>query len=198
MWISDYGQRNKEELQNICMVSMNSSLDEVKNLVRDSIGKLYTKDKEAFKRNKQRGVSERSIVFRFAHYLQNTIDDDNENIFVDCDWNSSFVDDRGKPISGTKRFIDIIVHKRDSNQNHNLICFEIKKWNNYNSKEFAKDKKNLEVLTDNNYQYQYNYGFHITIHRDRRKSKWTIYENGNPITSERERTIFENEPVSNS
>jgi hypothetical protein len=183
------------------MVSRQSSLDEIKKLVKKTISELYDKDQFLFERNKGKGVCERSIVFRFAHYLQLKI----PNYFVDCDFNSSFEGYRdlagnvlgrereGKPIENpdgtiTKRFVDIIVHKRDFNTDNDFICFEIKKWNNSNSKEIRKDRNNLRVMTS---QYGYIYGFHISFHRKREKTKWILFQAGSVI--EPESRVFENE-----
>jgi len=183
------------------MISRGSSLDGIKALVKRCLNNLYTTDGFILTRNKGKGVCERSIVFRFAHYLQNRI----PNYFVDCDFNSSFQDvidpqgnilaqeRQGKPIPSedgtvTKRFVDIIVHKRDYNTRNDLICFEIKKWNNTNKNDINKDRNNLRVLTS---QYGYIYGFHISIHKQKAKTKWTIFRNGNPI--EEKVLVFANE-----
>ena len=183
------------------MISRDSSLDEIKELVKACLNDLYTTDGFILTRNKGKGVCERSIVFRLAYYLQNRI----PNYFVDCDFNSSFqgVSDpqgnilrqerQGKPIPNedgtvTKRFVDIIVHERDYNTRNDLICFEIKKWNNTNKNDISKDRNNLRVLTS---QYRYIYGFHISIHKRKAKTKWTIFQNGNPI--EQEVLVFPNE-----
>lgn len=173
------------------MLSRDSSLREVKALVRKCLNDFYRNDGAILERNAGRGVSERSIVFRFSHYLQKRI----PNYFVDCDFNASFeghfdsegvaitADRPGKPIlnedgTETKRFVDIIVHKRDDNPQNNLICFEIKKWNNRNSQDFKKDEGNLRDLTS---RYGYVYGFHLTIHKAKAKSRWTIFNDGNVI-----------------
>lgn len=183
------------------MVSRNSNLNEIKRLVAECINQIYLEDEFLFARNNGEGVCERAIVFRFAHYLQNKI----PNYFVDCDFNSSFEgyidlegniigqERRGKPIENesgtiTKRFIDIIVHKRDYKTRNDFVCFEIKKWNNGSTKDKRKDKNNLRVLTS---KYGYLYGFHITFHRDREKTKWEIFKNGSPI--EQESRVFQNE-----
>lgn len=166
-------------------------MDEFKKVVRSCLAKLYARDQNTLDRNELRGVSERTIVFRFAHYLQNQIKD----YFVDCDFNASFEATRnsagelvitsrhGKPIrnedgSVTKRFVDVIVHKRENNLENDLICFEIKKWNNKKLEDFKKDRNNLRVMTTT---YGYVYGFHITIHRLKAKSKWTIFQDGGEI-----------------
>ena len=170
-------------------------------MVRKTVTELYDKDQFLFKRNKGKGVCERSIVFRFAHYLQLKI----PNYFVDCDFNSSFEghinlegqivgrERHGKLIenpdgTATKRFVDIIVHKRDYGTQNDFICFEIKKWNNLNLKEIRKDRNNLCEMTS---KYEYIYGFHITFHRERQKTKWTIFISGEVV--EQESMVFENE-----
>ncbi len=174
-------------------LSRNSSRDSFEDLVRECLNRLYEVDGPIFERNEGEGVSERSIVFRFAHYLQD--DPRLSGFFVDCDFNSSFKgyegpngkfvyqDVHGKPLideSGREklRFVDIIVHKRENSPQNDLICFEIKKWNNTHKKDFAKDHYNLIDLTR---RYGYVCGFQITLHRNRWKSYWTIYEGGRVV-----------------
>jgi hypothetical protein len=181
------------------MVSRESSLGEMKELVKACLRQLYNEDAAILTRNKGAGVCERSIVFRFAHYLQNRI----SGYFVDCDFNSHFEfdadsqghiisrEERGKPIrnvngSVTPRFVDIIVHKRDRDPQSDLICFEIKKWNNTNQEKIEKDRNNLHVLTS---EYGYVYGFHMSIHKEKTKTKWTIFADGAPI--EQDVAVFE-------
>jgi hypothetical protein len=170
------------------MLSRESTLPQFQRVIRKCLVSLYDNDQDILDRNELRGVSERTIVFRFAHYMQNKI----RNYYVDCDFNASFeafynsdgeliIQQRnGKPISNpdgsvTKRFVDIIIHKRESNLENDLICIEIKKWNNHNSIDIKKDRNNLRIMTT---KYGYVYGFHITISRMKSESKWTIYEDG--------------------
>ncbi len=187
------------------MLSRESSLEEIKNVIKACLTQLYIEDPELFNRNERKGVSERCIVFRFAHYLQNKI----TNFYVDCDFNSSFrrhfengshhwQPHSGKSIDNpdgttTDRFVDIIVHKRSqlspNETNHSdFICFEIKKWNNYDKKQINKDKNNLRVLTS---QYGYVYGFCISIHRIKNKTKWIIYQDGEIINEDE--VVFKDE-----
>ena len=161
------------------------------NLVRTTLITLYRKDSFIFERNNGDGVCERSIVFRFAYWLQRQIDD----YFVDCDFNSSFEGYRdeqsnligrerhGKPIENndgtvTKRFVDIIVHKRDYNSDNDFIVFECKKWNNNRRREREKDFNNLRVMTT---RYGYKYGFHIIFGQTLESTKWTVFQNGDII-----------------
>jgi len=159
-------------------------LKEIRRKVDKALKRLYDKDQCLFERNPPRGLSERCIVFRFAHYLQHEFAD----YYVDCDFNSSFfekVQPSGKPIPNqdgtiTKRFVDIIIHKRDcgsgSGYINNFVCFEIKKWNNKKIKGIEKDKNNLRVLTT---QYGYKYGFHIVLGKSKNKTTIEVFgQNG--------------------
>jgi hypothetical protein len=157
------------------MVTRDSPLDEIKDFVRGCLSEMYDQDDPILERNSGRGVSERAIVFRFAHYLQLGLPD----YFVDCDYNSSFEgyvtpDGRffytykhGKPIEDengkiVNRFVDVIVHTRIPSPENDFICFEVKKWNNTKRKDFAKDERNLKILSS---KYGYIYGFHLIIHK---------------------------------
>jgi hypothetical protein len=168
-------------------------LEEVRNMINECLNRLYKKDSELFKKNGGRGISERGIVFRFAHYLQQEIDKKYPGYFVDCDYNSSvYFDENGNKIkkSGkrilvpnipgaeTKRFIDIIVHKRTANASENIICFEIKKWNNSNRKAREKDINNLKQLTST---YNYKYGFYLIFEKSRNNIKCAVFEEGKEI-----------------
>lgn len=154
-------------------------LVEIKDKIKKCLEKLYEKDAELFNRNDGKGLCERCLVFRFALYLQEAF----RNYFVDCDFNSAQIN--GQPVSGkpitnsdgtaTKRFVDIIVHKRTFNHNNDFICFEIKKWNNHNSKASKKDKNNLNVLTS---EYGYRYGFYLILGKNIEETKWAVFQNG--------------------
>lgn len=148
---------------------------------------LYYQEQDLFKNN----LCERCLIFRFGFHLQNLFDrqephNGDDRYFVDCDYNSSFYYDGkrkmwikrgGKPIADqktgkiTKRFIDIIVHKRDFGSGKDLICFEFKKWNNCTDEGVKKDINNLEVLTT---QYGYSFGFHLIFGLEKEETKLTI------------------------
>ena len=158
--------------------------------IKPAFDKLYKNDLELFDNN----LCERCIVFRFAYHLQNKFN----NYFVDCDYNSSTYFDKesrkwkrkkGKPIPDSeqnkakikKRFIDIIVHKRDSYKS-NLICFEIKKWNNCSKKDsIRKDENNLKVLT---LQYGYKYGFHLIFGKNKKETLISIFKDGKKFVNQ--------------
>ena len=148
--------------------------------IKKSLDELYNNDIDLFANN----LCERCLVFRFAHYLQN---DFGREYFVDCDYNSScyydeqlkrWVRRNGKPIPNQKngkikkRFIDVIIHKRGFD-NSDLICFEIKKWNNCTRKGIKKDENNLKVLTT---YYGYSFGFHIILGKVKNKIKVKVFK----------------------
>lgn len=172
-------------------------LDELKGIIIVCITRLYENDKILFQRNRGNGVCERSLVFRFAHYLQNELSATNRfsNLFVDCDFNSSYEltsdsnwrESDGKPIpnldgSSTRRFIDVIIHKRDNHREHNIICFEIKKWNNNRRKEKEKDINNLIKMTTD---YGYSFGFRLILGKRKEQTNWTIFREGYDIANQR-------------
>jgi hypothetical protein len=158
-----------------------SDYKQLKHKVINALDKLYTKDNCLFTRNDSEGLAERCIVFRLAYYLQHEYEHEHE-YFVDCDFNSSCLGDKqisGKPISNsdgstTKRFIDIILHKRDfrKNANTDFACFEIKKWNNQKKDAIEKDRNNLQMLTR---EYGYKYGFHIILAKKIEKVKVEVF-----------------------
>ena len=150
-----------------------SEWKEIRRIIDSCLDTLYSNDARLFDRNKGRGICERALVFRFAHHLQNELEKNKLDYFVDCDFNSSeYLDNigrkkskHGKPIHNQKgveikRFIDIIVHKRNADSEGNFVCFEIKKWNNKTTEGLKKDQNNLQVLTS---RYGYQYGFHIIL-----------------------------------
>jgi hypothetical protein len=159
------------------------SLDQIKRKVGKCLRKLYDLDKILFERNGGRGVCERCMVFRFAMYLQEAF----PGFSVDCDFNSAA--HGGQPVSGkpianrdgttTKRFVDIIVHRRATDGHSDFICFEVKKWNNNCRRDSVKDQSNLRGLTS---EYRYRYGFHLILGKSRSKTRWTIFEHGEVLT----------------
>jgi hypothetical protein len=171
------------------------TLEGIKEKVRQCLRTLYDRDAMLFERNSGRGVCERCLVFRFAMYLQEVFPE----FFVDCDYNSAVEngrDLRGKPITNrdgttTKRFVDIIVHKRRTVGQSDFICFEIKKWNNNCQQDSMKDRNNLRVLTS---EYRYQYGFHLVLGRTLQTAKWTIFQHGQIF--EEQRVVFSRGPFS--
>ncbi len=171
-------------------------LEEIKKQVKRCLHTLYDVDYNLF----ERGACERCLAFRLAHHLQNVF----ISYYVDCDFNSSFsgyLNEQGNLIvqrhSGksirnedgteTKRFIDIIIHKREYNTSSDFLCFEIKKWNN--KKDINKDHNNLKRLTTD---FGYHYGFHVILGKTLNRTRWTIFRHGGIIVNSA--LIFEDMP----
>lgn len=162
-------------------------LDKYKNHIEKSLNYLYNNEKSLFEDN----LCERCIAFRFAHHLQNEFNRNAGNeYYVDCDYNSStyynaeekkWKKRSAKPIQNQtngkikKRFIDIIVHKRKCEWKSDLICFEIKKWNNCRKEGMKKDENNLKTLTTH---YGYEFGFHLIFGERKEDVKLSIFHNG--------------------
>jgi len=168
------------------------SQEEIFELVRKCLSRLYHDDGVLFRRNSGEALGERCLVFRFAYHLQNEIDD----YYVDCDYNSSFQLELGpdgrqkvteipeKDIddpNGTsrRRYVDIIVHRREYSFDTDFFCFEVKKWNNHDREGEKKDLNNLDRMTSD---YRYQYGFHVILGKTKNQTIWTVFSrrlNGN-------------------
>lgn len=181
------------------------ALNQQKNIIRNCLNNVYEKDTSLFERNQGKGISERCIAFRFAYYLQNEY----PNFFVDCDFNSSFEfrpdgtggftrrERNGKQFQiqnedGTSitkgLFVDIIVHKRNYEINNDVVCFELKKWNNNRPDQRDSDYNKLTQLTS---IYGYKYGFHLIFGKEKALTRLTIFENGQII--EDNKLVYRNE-----
>lgn len=154
-----------------------------KKIIQDIFSELYKKEYKIFE-NK---LCERCLVFRFAYKLQTIFEKD--DYFVDCDYNLwlyrnsnwNWEEKNWKKILNenwtlTKRFIDIIIHKRIipdewcSSDENDLICFEIKTI--YNKRWIDKDINNLKKLTST---YWYKFWFHIFLWNTLEKSSIHVY-----------------------
>jgi hypothetical protein len=169
--------------------------DTITQRIRSCLCKLYDKDAILFTRNNKHGLCERCLVFRFALYLHENF---SNGYFVDCDFNNSLeyvtdangiritkpdVHGKGIPnIDGTttKRFVDIIIHKRNLDAidvaNNDFICFEVKKWN-CKKLDIEKDLVNLRVLTSPS-GYAYRHGFLLILGQTKNKTEWIIFHGG--------------------
>ena len=80
-----------------------------------------------FKSNKWFHVGERSIVFRFAHYLDNLISDDEDlrQLNVDCEYNRNGNQPKKLKPDGNGKYPDVILHERGSNE-YNTLVIEFK------------------------------------------------------------------------
>lgn len=145
------------------------NLVEINSKIKDSLNELYEEEPSLFRGEKS--LCERCINHRFAWYLEKQ--NFGEGYFVDCEYNKTYLGDSKRVSNSNGNYIDIVISKRDDNPDHDLICFEVKKWNNYKNRE--KDRKNLEILT-NGTEFYYNYGFYVIFGKTREKTQIKTYE----------------------
>ena len=115
-------------------------------------------------------VGERSIVFRFAHYLQNLIGDDIEfkDYDLDCEYNRNGPETKSLPSFPNGTYPDLIIHKRGTNE-HNLLIMEFKTyWNSDQSQDIIK----IREFLDQNGEYKFKYGVSVLIDISTPKINW--------------------------
>ena len=113
--------------------------------------------------SKKTNVSERAIVFRFAHYLQNELFVTNYKLFnLDCEYNRN--GDKPKKICalGKNAIPDIILHRRGDNSN-NILIMEFK---GYWNKDQEDDIKKIEAFVSDDEGYNFKYGIAALIDID--------------------------------
>lgn len=119
----------------------------------------------------QNDVHERSIVHKFAAYLQQEFDNEvgDEEVVVDCEYNREGHGDTKtlpEPQEDNEEdqiYPDVIVHKREDHSKNSLVV-EAKK--ETNAANFESDKKRLRILTndeDYNERYDYDQGVFLLI-----------------------------------
>ena len=148
-------------------------------IVNEALKKLYTIDLELVDRN----LCERCLVHRLAVHLGNS--QLLQGYFIDCEFNRAFdkYENTLKYLSSDKgNYVDIIVHKRGIPIGDNLICMEVKKSSNTNRAAIEKDKRNLQILTGE--QYRYKLGVYINLGKTLEKSSISLYANGGQKTKD--------------
>jgi hypothetical protein len=146
-------------------------LYKIKDKIKKAINTFYENDSFLIK-NK---LCERCLVHRLAVYLENERFPD---YFIDCEYNKMHRDQKSMPKIASNlngNFIDIIITKRDDNRQNDLVCFEIKRWDNYRGRK--KDRENLEILTGGDL-FGYSFGFYIIFGESMKKTKIEIYSKG--------------------
>lgn len=136
--------------------------------VQKALNKLYKNDERLIKiyddeYNGDNHVSERSIVFRFGIYLEKYRLKYFPQYDLDVEYNRNI--NLIKMLDGDKVILDLIIHKRGSNEN-NLLVLEFKTW--WNNKQ-SKDKKRIELFKQ---KLNYQYGATILIDKEHYKICW--------------------------
>ena len=96
-------------------------------------------------------VGERSIVFRFAHYLQNELVKAPKyaTYNLDCEYNRNGVETKDLPSFPNGTFPDLIIHKRGKNYPTNLVVMEFKTyWNTDTARDVVKVKEFINKKGD--------------------------------------------------
>ena len=116
-------------------------------------------------------VGERSIVFRFAHYLQNLIDANGsfQEYNLDCEYNRNGAECKALPSFPNGTYPDVIIHKRGSND-HNLLVIEFKTYWNKGKSVIEKDLSKLKEFTDIQGKYKFCKGYFILIEKHREET----------------------------
>ena len=149
-------------------------LEEIKDKIKKCLKKVYDEDPSLIEKY---DICERSIMHRFALYLQEEFQD----YWVDCEFNKQSYGGEISPkiLSSLKgNYVDIIIHGRENKPD--FLCFEIKKSNNYYGRD--NDREKLKILTSCKPEsFQYKYGFFIIFYKKFEKSKYEIFKKGNLI-----------------
>lgn len=153
-------------------------------------------------KNGELSASERSYVFRVAHYLQNMLETDKrfKDVVVDCEYGDAtstigqelhkYMSEEGIKAYTNKKnknciFPDLIVHKRHTH-NKNLLVAEFKGY--WNKDSWKNDEKKLELFTKvvphpNIKQFFY-YQIGVFIAFGKRQKHAVVFKNGVQITTD--------------
>lgn len=151
--------------------------------IQKCVQRLYKKDKYLF----ECGVCERSLMFRLAYYLQKEF----TGYSVDCEFNKLGFNEN---MTGNKMmfdpatnelkriYVDIIIHKRNSNLTDNFICLELKR----TRKDMESDTQRLKIMTSKNgftyeaknYLFNYDFGFFILLPKNEQNAEIHVFQDG--------------------
>lgn len=118
---------------------------------------LYSNDKYLIDHQ----VNERSIVFRFAPYLQSELEKTNKykKYNLDCEFNRNMDDPKFIHEGEPGVYPDLIIHRRGNN-NNNLLIIEFKTYWNDNT---AEDESKIREFVNLDRSYKYKYGFSVVF-----------------------------------
>lgn len=121
-------------------------------------------------------VGERSIVFRFAHYLQNIIDDAGgfADYDLDCEYNRNGAVTKSLPSFPNGTYPDVILHQRGSNDG-NMLVIEFKTYWNRSQKV---DARKIKEFTSKSGKYGFVMGMTILLGKVREKATVKRYIDG--------------------
>ena len=158
-----------------------------------ALRQFYRKDKELILYGKTI-APERTVMFRLALALHNELEaySFNDDLTIDCESNrlTGWDVDRSfrlpSSISSVSEIVpDIICHQRGCRTN-NLFAIELKLTGKTNRSVNDKDRRKLEVLTDERY-YGYRFGARIVLCST--QAKLDLYEHGTLVHKIIENTL---------
>ncbi|MBV4420418.1 hypothetical protein KM800_13990 [Clostridium tyrobutyricum] len=176
---------------------MSNEREQLQKLLVEALEKLYSKDLYLIKMPKHNCTSskntnepvynytgEREIVFRLGIYLYEIMNkklmsilklEKDVKLNLDCEYNRNLC--FSKKVNNIKRYPDLILHNRGSNDN-NILVIEAKTWWNPNTEN---DEEKLELLTSQKGEYKYKYGLSIKFNTSNVNLVW--FEDGIKCTS---------------
>lgn len=154
-------------------------------LIIRSLKEVYTNDGYLISNepcaDSENHVGERAIVFRFAHYLQNVLDNDDffKNYNLDCEYNRNGRHQKYLQAMGSYTYPDVILHKRGSNK-YNLMVIEFK---GYWNSDQTNDEKKICGFTSKHDVYRFAVGYTILIGRRFEEVEIKKFKRGEQVLS---------------
>lgn len=114
-------------------------------------------------------VGERSIVFRYAHYLQNELYKSKKySVYnLDCEYNRNGFQIKSTEHFPNGTFPDLILHKRGKNgPGNNILIMEFKTYWNKSPQKIARDKLKVGQFVDKKGQYKFKYGLFVLVEKE--------------------------------
>lgn len=164
----------------------NELINKIVNNVSDSLKQLYEEDSASLiskvlpfetcrtltprQRETYQHAAERSIVFRWAYYLNTLLEPafseeaakNNQPPYkIDLEYNRQLF--RQKILDDQFIFPDLIIHRRDTSDN--LLIAECKGWWCANKKEITDDQNRLKKLTEQTGSFRYQLGLFIKFEK---------------------------------
>ena len=144
------------------MKAKKETLTLINGCIEAALDELYDKDSHLLLYR----VHERTIVFRFGHYLQNKLDA--YEVFnqynLDFEYNRNGRQPKRIPArSRNGAYPDLIIHRRGSNT-HNLLVMEFKP---YWERNVYDDCNKILQFIDENGEYKYQFGKSIILGENR-------------------------------
>lgn len=152
-------------------------IERFKYILNEAINMLYQNDRCLI----TRGGMEQACVSRIYYYLQTLINMDNDlkEYNLDCEYNKNGEEAKWCTDISTGEIFktrpDLILHKRNTN-NNNKVIMEFKGWWN---KETNSDIRKLKAFTNQNGTYRYELGIFVKL--DRRNPNYRYFRNSQEI-----------------